>query len=230
MKGNQSSEGGQSLHFHMRKWIVGSQVALSLVLLVAAGLLLRSFVKLVTLDIGFDRNHVLLVHTDLRRIPVDRQAATYEEIESRLSALPGVLSVGRSMITPISGDLGVNTSVHTGWTKPSIAHKDFAGWSDADTKFWVYQDYISPGYLPTLRIRLLAGRNFTSADRGSSRAVAIVNQTFARRFFPGLNPIGRAYLEAVGPVEVVGLVEDSKYPIWEIATRWSCVRRYHRRD
>ena len=77
------------------------------------------------------------MHTDLRaaKIPVDRQAATYEEIESRLRALPGVISVGRSMITPISGDLGVNNSVHTDWTKPSIAHKDFAGWSDADTKF-----------------------------------------------------------------------------------------------
>ncbi len=202
MKGNQSSEAGRSLHFHVRRWIVGSQVALSLILLVAAGLLLRSFVKLVTLDIGFDRNNVLLVHTDLQaaRIPVDRQAATYEEIERRLSALPGVLSVGRSMITPISGDLGVNTSVRTDWTKPSIAQKDFAGWSDADKKFVVYQDYISPGYLPTLRMRLLAGRNFTSADMGSSRAVAIVNQTFARRFFPGLNPIGRAYLEGVGPL------------------------------
>ncbi len=140
--------------------------------------------KLVTLDIGFDRNNVLLVHTDLRpEIPVDRQAATYDEIESRLSALPGVLSLGRSMITPISGSLVVDNSVHTGWTNPSIIYKDFAGWSDADKKFWVHQDYISPGYLPALRMRLLAGRNFTSPDMGSSRAVAMVNQTFARRFF-----------------------------------------------
>lgn len=216
MKGNQSSEAGRSLHFHVRRWIVGSQVALSLILLVVAGLLLRSFVKLVTLDIGFDRNNVLLVHTDLQaaKIPVDRQAATYEEIESRLSALPGVLSVGRSMITPISGDLGMNTTVRTEWTKPSTAQRDFGRWSDADKKFVVYQDWISPGYLPTLRMRLLAGRNFTRADIGSSRTVAIVNQTFARRFFPGLNPIGRAYSEGAAPVtsvEVVGLVEDSKY-------------------
>ena len=80
MKGGQSPEAGRSLHFHGRKWIVGSQVALSLVLLVAAGLLLRSFVKLVTLDIGFDRNNVLLVTIDLRpaKIPADRQAATYD--------------------------------------------------------------------------------------------------------------------------------------------------------
>jgi len=217
MRGSQSGEAGRSLHFHVRKWIVGSQVALSLVLLVAAGLLLRSFVKLVTLDIGFDRNNVLLVQTDLRtaKIPVDRQAATYEAIESRLSALPGVLSVGCSMITPISGSLGVNNSVHTEWTKPSIVFKDSAGWSESedDSKFWVYTDSISPGYLPTLRMRLLAGRNFTRADMGSSH-VAIINQTFARRFFPGLNPIGRAYLECAPtaqPVEVVGLIEDFKY-------------------
>jgi hypothetical protein len=215
MKGGQSSEGGRSLHFHARKWIVGSQVALSLVLLAAAGLLLRSFLKLVTLDIGFDRNNVLLVQTDLgvAKIPVGRRAATYEEIESRLSALPGVLSVGRSTIAPISGNEVVNNSVHTDWTKPSIVRKDFAGWLEADIKFWVYLDFISPGYLPTLRMPLLAGRNFTSADMGSSHAVAIVNQTFARRFFPGLNPIGRPYLAGVPaqPVEVVGLVEDSKY-------------------
>ena len=215
MRGSQSGEAGRSLRFHPRKWIVGSQVALSLVLLVAAGLLLRSFVKLVTLDIGFDRNNVLLVHTDLRtaKIPIDRQAATYEEIESRLRTLPGVLSVGRSMMTPISDTLSVNNSVHTEWTKLWNVHKDFEGWSDAEAKFIVYEDNISPGYLPTLRMRLLAGRNFTRADMGSSR-VAIVNQTFAHRFFPGLNPIGRAYLEGAPtaqPVEVVGLVEDSKY-------------------
>jgi len=214
MRGSQSGEAGRSLRFHPRKWIVGSQVALSLVLLVAAGLLLRSFVKLVTLDIGFDRNNVLLVHTDLRtpKIPVDRQAATYEEIERRLSALPGVLSVGRSMITPISDHLSWDNSVHTEWTKPLAGWSEGTGWSE-DKKFFVYLDFISPGHLPTLRMRLLAGRNFTSADMGSSR-VAIVNQTFARRFFPGLNPIGRAYLEGaptVKPVEVVGLVEDFKY-------------------
>jgi hypothetical protein len=111
------------------------------------------------------------------------------------------------MITPISDHLSWDNSVHTEWTKES------KGRSDADAKFLVYENYISSGYLPTLRMRLLAGRNFTRADMGSSR-VAIVNQTFARRFFPGLNPVGRAYLEGAPtaqPVEVVGLVEDSKY-------------------
>lgn len=208
MKGSQSSDAGRS-HFQVGRWMVGSQVGLSLVLLVTAGLLLRTFVKLVTLDVGFDRNNVLLVQADLgvAKIPADRQAATYEEIESRLSTLPGVLSAGRSLVTPISGSKFVNNSVHTDWTKQA------PGWGD-DNKFLVSLDFISPGYLPTLRMPLLAGRNITRADMGSSHAVAIVDQTFARRFFPGLNPIGRTYLvgsPVAHPVEVVGLVEDSKY-------------------
>jgi len=109
--------------------------------------------------------------------------------------------------------MGWDNTVHTEWTKPSIVYKDSAGWLKKDIKFWVYPDFISPGYLPTLRMPLLAGRNFTSADMGGSHAVAIVNQTFARRFFPGLNPIGRAYLDGAPAqlVEVVGLVEDFKY-------------------
>jgi len=214
MKGCQSPETGRSLHFHGGKWIVGSQVALSLVLLVAAGLLLRSFMKLATLDIGFDRNSVLLVTVNLKtaKVPPDRQAATYDEIGSRLGALPGVLSIGRSTFTPISGVESVNNSVHTQWTTRQSLETGSGGWSEDETNFLVYSNYISPGYLPTLRMRLLAGRNLTSADMGSSHAVAIVNQTFARRFFPGLNPIGRTYKEGLPaqPFEVVGVIEDSK--------------------
>lgn len=208
MKGSQSSEAGRS-HFQVRKWMVGSQVGLSLVLMVIAGLLLRTFVKLMTLDVGFDRNNVLLVQADLgvAKIPADRQAPTWEEIESRLGALPGVLSAARSLVTPVSGSQFQNNSVHTDWTKMA------AGWGE-DNKSLVSMDFISVGYLPTLRMHLLAGRNFNGADMGSSHPVAIVDQTFARRFFPGLNPIGRTYLvgaPVAHPVEVVGLVEDYKY-------------------
>lgn len=215
MKGSQS-EGGRPSHFQVRRWVVGSQVALSLVLLVTAGLLLRTFVNLVTLDVGFDRNNVLLVQPDLRaaKIPADRQVATWEEIESRLSTLPGVLSAARSLVTPISGVIGFDNSIHTAWTKRPIVREASARPSEDDRNFWVYEDFISPDYLPTLRMHLLAGRNFTGADMRSSRRIAIVDQTFARRFFPGLNPIGRTYL-AGAPiahrVEVVGLVEDYKY-------------------
>jgi predicted permease len=210
MKGSQSTEASRDWGFRGRQWIVGSQVALSLLLLVGAGLLLRSFAKLVTLDIGFNRKNVLLVGTDLKtaNVPPERRRATYNEIESRLSALPGVLAVGRSAFTPMSGILAMD-SVSSEWTKPSSSPK---GVNDPThyTEAPVYFNFISPGYVPALRMPLLAGRNFTSADMGSSHAVAIVNQTFARRFFPGLNPIGKV-IQRNKPFEVVGLIEDSKY-------------------
>jgi predicted permease len=78
----------------------------------------------------------------------------------------------------------------------------------------VYANFISPGYIPTLRMRLLAGRNFSRADLVTSSGVAIVNETFSRRFFPHLNPIGRTFrMNNPGEkaFEVVGLIEDSKY-------------------
>jgi putative ABC transport system permease protein len=224
IKGSFYPEAGRYLRFRGRKWIAGSQVALSLVLLVTAGLLLRSFVKLVTLNIGFDRDNVLLVVADLKtaKVPPERQLATYEEIEERLSALPGITSVGRSEMTPICDGEWVDNSVHTAWMKPSSVLKEnphfpgdggFAGWSHNGKEYFVYKNYTSPGYLPTLRMPLLAGRNFTSADMRPSSAVAIVNETFARRFFPHLNPVGRTYLVGLPPrpVEVVGLIEDFKY-------------------
>jgi predicted permease len=216
VKGSQSSEMGRGVAFRGRQWIVGSQVALSLVLLVAASLLLRSFVKLATLDAGFDRNNVLLVATHLKpaKLPPDRWIATYDVIVSRLKALPGVLSVGYSNVTPISGALMQFGIVQSDWFKlssPSLRSKTSLKANPADP---VCVNFVSPGYIPTLRIRLLAGRSFTGADLETSSDVAIVNETFSRRFFPHMNPIGRIF-RTTNPgekaCEVVGLIEDSKY-------------------
>ena len=215
IKGSPSSEAGRALGFRGRQWIVGSQVALSLVLLVAAGLLLRSFVKLVRLDIGFDRNNVLLVQTDLKaaKVPQDRLMATYDEIESRLKALPGVLSVGRSEVTPISGALLEFGDVQSDWLKLSTSLQFSTSLKD-NPEAPVFTNWVSPGYIPTLRMPLVAGRNFTRADLETSSGVAIVNQTFSRRFFPHLNPVGRIFRLDLPPqtaFEVVGLIRDSKY-------------------
>jgi putative ABC transport system permease protein len=207
MKGSHALDLERPARLRGRKWIVASQVALSLVLLVAAGLLLRSFAKLATLDIGFDRSKVLLVHTDLKtaKVAPDQLTATYEQIESRLSALPGVVSVGRSVMTPVSGDVWNNT-IHTDWSKG-------VNGDDALSYF----NYVSPGFFPTLRMPLLAGRNFNATDAKTAPAVAIVNQTLARRFFPGLNPIGKTFRidDVAGkpgpPIEVVGVVKDAKF-------------------
>jgi predicted permease len=207
MKGSQAMEIGRSLRFHTRKWIIASQVALSFVLLVTAGLLLRSFAKLVTLDLGFDRSSVLLVSTDLQaaRVAPDRQPALGESIETILGALPGVTSVGRSFWTPMEGGAW-SQPIATDWSK-DLSPEEAETWMNA----------ASPGYFAALRMPLLAGRTFASTDTATSPRVAIVNQTLARRFFPGQNPLGRVLRvqqpsgEAGPPIEVVGLVKDSKY-------------------
>jgi putative ABC transport system permease protein len=207
MQGNRAREGERPGRLRAHKWIVSSQLALSLVLLVGAGLLLRSFAKLATLDVGFDRNNVVLVRADLKtaKVPPERQLATFEQIEARLGALPGVGSVGRSVITPISG-AGWNEAIRTDWSK-ALKGDDVLSWFNC----------VSPGYFQTLRIPLLAGRNFGSGDTKTSPPVAIINQTLARRFFPNLNPLGKTFRrdDAAGkpgpPIEVVGLVEDAQY-------------------
>ena len=207
MKGSYAMESNHPGRFGSRNWIVSSQVALSLVLLVAAGLFLRSFAKLATLDIGFDRNNVLLVGTDLKtaRIPPGQQLATYEAIETRLGTLPGVVSVGRSFPTPVSGT-GWNDFIRTEWSK--LVTGDGA---------IVWFNFISPGYFPTMRMTLVAGRNFNGADTKTSTPVAIVDQTVAHRFFPDMDPIGKTFqigengTKPGPPIEVVGVIRDSKY-------------------
>lgn len=188
-------------------WIVASQVALSLVLLVGAGLFLRSFVKLVTLDLGFDRTNILVMHAEARTagIPPEKWAASWEEIERRLSSLPGVESVSRSVMVPISGNEW-NQYIHADSPNPPAGEASLT-----------YLNSVSPGYFRTLRIALLAGRDFNEHDNAASLKVAIINQTVARKFYPNLNPVGRTFRleEDQGklgePIQIVGVVRDSKY-------------------
>jgi predicted permease len=207
MKGGDAAEGERHERFHAGMWTVSLQMALSLVLLVAAGLFLRSFEKLATLDIGFDRNNVLLVNANLEaaNVPPGQRLQTYEEIENRLRALPGVTSASRSLITPVSG---------IAWT-PRVHADSPATLSGYDER--VFFNAISPGYIETLRIPLLAGRNFTDLDTRTGLQVAIVNQTFARKFYPNTNPVGKSF-HAVDPsgksgprIQIVGLLKDSNY-------------------
>jgi putative ABC transport system permease protein len=207
MKGSQAAENQRHSRFRPGKLVVAGQMALSLVLLVAAGLFLRSFWKLVTLDTGFDRNNVLLVDANLKiaHIPPEQYLATYDEIENRLRALPGVVSVGRSIITPISRR-GWNGLLHADSPNPPSGRESLA-----------FRNFISPGYFPTMRTPILAGRNFTRQDTKNSIPVAIIDQTLAKKFFPNLNPVGRFFHfeddpgKPVVPVLIVGITKDTKY-------------------
>ena len=207
MKGSQAEQTDRGLRFRPGKWIVASQVALSLVLLVVAGLFLHSMLKLATLDIGFDRSNVLLVNSDLKltTVPPEQYLAVHDEIESRLRSLPGVVSVGRSVRTPVS---------NFEWDQHILvdSHNAPKG-EDAET----YLNFVSPGYFPTLRTPLLEGRNFSATDTKTSAPVAIVNEIFARKFFAGISPVGKYIRRDWGlskttpPIQIVGVVKDAKY-------------------
>ncbi len=207
MKGSQAQQTDRGLRFRPGRWIVATQLALSLVLLIVAGLFLHSMLKLATLDIGFDRSNVLLVNSELKSIgiPPEQSLAVYDEIEARLRSLPGVISVGRSVRTPVS---------NFEWDQQVLLDSPGAPkGDDADA----FLNFVSPGYFPTLRTPLLEGRNFSAGDTKSSVRVAIVNETFAKKFFPRTSPIGKYFRTAgppgktIPPIQIVGVARDSKY-------------------
>jgi predicted permease len=207
MKGSQSVDAESRAKFRAGKWIVASQVALSLVLLVASGLFLRSLVKLVTMDVGFDRNNVLIVHANLHNAKVapDQQPAMFDEIESRLRTLPGVVSASRSVMTPVSNYV---------WNNELKVDTPSAPTGDAALAFF---NFVSPGYFGTMRTPLLAGRNLNDGDTKSAPMIAVVNETLARRFFPAGDALGKYFRihaepgKPEPPIQIVGLVKDSKY-------------------
>jgi putative ABC transport system permease protein len=207
MKGSQAVDAESRAKFRPGKWIVASQVALSLVLLVASGLFLRSLVKLVTMDVGFDRNNVLIVHANLHNAKVapDQQPAMFDEIESRLRTLPGVVSASRSVMTPVSNYV---------WNSELDVDTPNAPTGEAAFAFF---NFVSPEYLGTVRTPLLAGRNFNNSDTKAGPRVAIVNETLAQRFFPNGDALGKYFRvhpdpgKPAPPIQIVGLAKDAKY-------------------
>jgi putative ABC transport system permease protein len=192
--------------FGLGKALVVAQVALSLVLVVGAGLMLSTFFRLETLDAGFDREHVLLVNVDLRNgnYPQERRGAAMREMLEHLRAVPGVRSASASNMTPVSGGFWSENLEVEGYT------------SKGGEESLVYFNEVSDRYFETLRTDLIAGRDFNTHDTAESPKVAIVNQTAAKKFFGGGNPIGKRFREEegdkMGPwIEIVGMVKDSKY-------------------
>jgi len=207
MKGSQAIDGESRAKFRPGKWIVASQVALSLLLLVASGLFLRSLITLVTMDAGFDRNNVLIVRANLhtaKALP-EQQPAMFDEVERRLRSLPGVISGSRSVMTPVSNYV---------WNSDLDVDLPNAPKGDAAL---AYFNFISPSYLETVRTPLLAGRNFNDGDTKTAPRVAVVNETLARTFFPNGDALGKYFRihpdpgKPAPPILIVGLAKDAKY-------------------
>ena len=192
--------------FAITRGLVVGQVALSLVLLIAAGLLLRSFEKLVTLDPGFRREGVLLVSMDAANTgyPKEQLHTVYRDMLERLRALPGVRSASASLLTPISG---------MGWNGDIVAD-GFVPKSERDGIVWF--NGVTDAYFATLQTRRIAGRDFGAQDVAEWTPVAIVNESLARKVFGAANPMGKVFRTRDGrglgvPTEVVGVVQDAKY-------------------
>jgi putative ABC transport system permease protein len=168
-----------------RSAVVVSEVALALMLLTGAGLVVASFQKVINADLGFQPNHVLSLQAFL---PPDRYPETnsakrrqfVEEVEKRLSALPGVRSAGTINFLPLSGFWGTSSFLLRGQALPKNGQAP-----EADNRI------VTPGYLQTMDIPLLRGRAFTNADRSDAVQVAMINRTMARQFFAGKDPIGQ---------------------------------------
>jgi predicted permease len=191
-----------------RNAVLVTEVALSLVLLTFAGLVLASFRRVVDADLGFQPDHVLSLEVFLpsNRYPPENPAkrrALVDDMVSKLNALPGVRSAAATNFLPLSGFWGTSEFLLRGQTLPKGAQA-----LEADNRV------ITPGYLHTMNIPLLRGRNFTDADRAGSQQVAIVNQTFAEQFFKGKDPVGQDLNIGVADKpdwwHIVGIVGDVK--------------------
>ena len=186
--------------------IVVVQVGLSLLLVVGASLFVRSFLMLVTRDLGFDRSRVLVAVIDGRRSNVgpEGRLALYERLRDAAAALPGVEQAALSMATPL-GSAGVRFT-------PSVSIPG----NPAATELRILAAPVSPGWFETFGTRLLAGRDFDARDRAGSGPVVIVNEAFAKRYLNGAPPIGQTIMVGEGPsdlrpAEIVGLVRDAAF-------------------
>ncbi|HEU0076045.1 MAG TPA: ABC transporter permease, partial [Longimicrobiaceae bacterium] len=196
---------GRSRFSAGRALVVG-QIALSLVLVLGAGLMLGTFRRLATLDPGFRRDGVLLASLDLRNAGVapERLPAVKREILERVRATPGVRSASASALTPVSGSAWNGRVVVDGYAP--------AGRDDE----LVFFNAVSDSFFATLGTPLLAGRDFDRGDVAGSEPVAVINQAMARKFFGGASPLGRR-MGIEGPpgprqtLRVVGVVGNTKY-------------------
>jgi predicted permease len=184
------------------------QVALSLLLMIGAGLFLRSFTALAYRDLGFDRSRVLVAVVETRRsaVPLSSRAGLYERVREAIAHVPGVESAATSMATPL-GSAGVRFT-------PGIAAPGNTLFSGREVR--ILTNPVSPDWFRTFGTQILAGRDFDVRDRAGAPNVAIVNEAFARRYFGGASPLGQTLLEADSPtdrksVEVVGLVQDAAF-------------------
>jgi predicted permease len=203
LKGDQTATRAGGRRWTLRDGLVVTQIAVTMALLVAAGLLTRSLLAAQRIGIGFRTAGVAVVSTDMKMIGYDdaRAKAFYERVLARIRAMPDVESAALAERLPFS----IN------YNRNNVFLPDRQGANDKGLVLDVTR--VTPEYFATLGVSILQGRNFTSADTPSSPRVAIVNETMARRFWPNESALGKHFrLRSLeGPdVEIVGIAADHK--------------------
>ncbi|MGH9848745.1 MAG: ABC transporter permease, partial [Blastocatellia bacterium] len=207
LKEGRGAIGGRASRYSLRNILVVTQVAVSLLLLICAGLFLRSLGQAQSIDPGFETERVLTVALDLEPGGYDqsRGSVFYRQLLDQVERVPGVQAASLGANIPLTFSR-ISFEV-------AIEGRDTAG-GDFPV---VDSNRVGPRYFETMGIPLLAGREFNRQDAAATTPVVIVNETMARRFWPGQNPLGRRLRIPQGNntfspyYEVIGLVKDSKY-------------------
>jgi predicted permease len=206
-EGSRSVAGGRGQN-RVHNALVVAQTAIGLVLLVGSGLLIRSFVHILNVDPGFDPKHVLTarIRVSFDKLNHDQHFQFYQQLLARISSLPGVQSASAGWPLPMS-DNDTRVSLR-------IEGRPIAKGDEPNELIAV----VMPGYFETMRIPLLAGRTFGERDGTKGAPAIIINQAFARKYFPGENPVGKHIQAELGDDvfehsmrEVVGVVGDIKH-------------------
>ncbi|MEP6769640.1 MAG: ABC transporter permease [Acidobacteriota bacterium] len=213
----------------LRSLLVGSEFALALVLLIAAGLMARTFLALQAVDPGFDPRHVLSMVVSVSGSPSaepGRRAVFYPRVAERVRGLPGVRSASFINHLPLAGDI---------WGFP-FAIEGRPAPARGDTPTAAYR-VVLPGYFATMRLPLLRGRDVSDSDRLGATGVIIVNEWLANRYWPGENPVGKRMTLGPGSAEpewltVIGVAKNAARSDWaapaeaEVYVPWLQTRRY----
>jgi predicted permease len=213
LKDNSSSLGGGA-RFRWGKALVVTQVALSLTLLIGAGLFVRSLSKLKSVDLGFKRENVLLFSVDPQLIGYQQNqiGRLYQQMLDRLTTVPGVQSVSLTRQGLLSGS-GTQGSIKVPGHTPAADENSFTKTREKNELNVPWFAQVGPRFFETLGMTLLRGRDFGPQDHETSRKVAVINEAFARYYFGNKDPLGQRFdrgANSGGEVEVVGVVKDAK--------------------
>jgi predicted permease len=204
LKSGTQNGSGRSAGWNWGKVLITGQVALSLLVLFAASLLVRSLQNIRNVDLGYNREHLLLVSTDPLAAGYNksRVANFVTDMQAQLGAVPGVRAVTASKNGLFSGSESGNSIQVEGYTSKNE--------EDLEAAF----DQVGPNYFTSVGIPLLLGREITLQDTETSPRVAVINESMARFYFGQANPIGRKFTiedsSSKGPVEIVGVSRDAR--------------------